>query len=112
MSMFFSWLSRDGKLLFAARTARTFSYGFLSIILAIYLKLIGFNEISIGLVLAFTLINGVFFTLIASFYADKIGRRKLLIIYASLMSVSATVFLLTQNYVALLFSALIGTINV
>jgi hypothetical protein len=35
----FRWLSKDGKLLFAARTLRTFAYGFVSVILAIYLKI-------------------------------------------------------------------------
>jgi hypothetical protein len=38
------WLSRDGRLLLAARTLRTFAYGFVSVILAIYLKLVGFND--------------------------------------------------------------------
>ena len=84
----FGWISNDGKLLLAAKMVRTFSYGFLSIILAIYLKLIGFGDPFIGLILTVTLVNSVIFTLIASFYADRIGRRKILIIYAALMSIS------------------------
>jgi MFS family permease len=108
----FGWLSQDGKLLLAARTARTFAYGFLSVILAIYLKLIGFSDLYIGLILTATLINSVIFTLIASFYADMIGRRKILIVYAALMSLSGAVFFVTTNYIALIASAFIGTINV
>jgi MFS family permease len=108
----FKWLSRDGKLLLAARTLRTFAYGFLSVVLAIYLKLVGFNDLSIGIILSATLINSVFFTLIASFYADRIGRRKVLIVYSALMSTSGLVFFVTSNYVALIISAFIGTINV
>ena len=91
---------------------RTFSYGFLSIILAIYLKQIGFDDILIGVILSVTLLNSVFFTLFASFYADRFGRRKILVIYAVLMSAAGTIFLLTDNYVALIIAALIGTINV
>jgi MFS family permease len=108
----FSWLSKDGKLLLAARTLRTFAYGFLSVILAIYLKLVGFEDFYIGLILTATLVNSVFFTLIASFYADRVGRRKILILYAALMSLSGLIFFLTTNYIALIISALIGTINV
>ncbi|MGA9843391.1 MAG: MFS transporter [Nitrososphaeraceae archaeon] len=108
----FSWLSKDGKLLLAARTLRTFAYGFLSVILAIYLKLVGFEDIYIGLILTATLVNSVIFTLIGSFYADKIGRRKILIVYAALMSLSGAIFFITTNYIALIASALIGTINV
>lgn len=110
--MSLDWISKDGKLLLSARIVRTFSYGFLSIILAIYLKLIGFDEILIGLVLSATLVNSVIFTLVASFYADRIGRRKFLIIYALLMSMSGAIFLVTNNYIALIVAALIGTINV
>ncbi len=108
----FSWLSKDGKLLLAARTLRTFAYGFLSVILAIYLKLVGFEDIYIGLILTTTLVNSVIFTLIASFYADRIGRRKILIVYAALMSLSGAIFFITTNYIVLIASALIGTINV
>jgi MFS family permease len=108
----FKWLTKDGKLLLAARTLRTFAYGFLSVVLAIYLKLIGFNDLYIGFILTATLINSVIFTLIASFYADRIGRRKVLILYSALMSVSGLVFFVTSNYVALIISAFVGTINV
>jgi MFS family permease len=108
----FNWLSKDGKLLLAARILRTFAYGFVSVILAIYLKLIGFNDLYIGFILTATLVNSVIFTLIASFYADRIGRRKILVIYSALMSVSGIVFFVTNNYIALIMSAFIGTINV
>ena len=112
VSSSFNWLSKDGKLILAARMVRTFAYGFLSVILAIYLKLIGFDDIFIGLILTFTLVNSVIFTLVASFYADRIGRRKMLIAYAALMSISGTIFFASNNYVALIMAALIGTINV
>lgn len=107
-----SWISRDGKLLLTARILRTFAYGFLSIILAIYLKLLGFDDNLIGLLLGFTLINSVIFTLIASFYADRVGRRRTLIIYGMLMTISGAVFMFTENYIVMLLAALIGTINV
>jgi MFS family permease len=108
----FKWISRDGKLLLIARILRTFAYGFLSIIISIYLKLVGFDGFLIGLILTCTLINSVIFTLVASFYADRIGRRKVLIIYAILMAISGVIFFATSNYIALIAAGLIGTINV
>lgn len=106
------WLSKDGKLLLSARIVRAFSYGFLSIVLAIYLKSIGFNEILIGVILSVTLVNSVVFTMFASFYADRFGRKRILTLYAALMAVSGVIFLLTDNYVALISAAFIGTVNV
>ncbi len=108
----FEWLSRDGKLLLTARATRTFGYGFLSVTLSIYLKLIGYNDLLIGLILSLTLVNSIIFTLIASFYADRLGRRKMLIVYALLMSISGVIFFVSNNYILLIISALIGTINV
>jgi MFS family permease len=108
----FQWISKDGKLLLIARILRTFAYGFVSIIISIYLKLVGFDGFLIGLILTCTLINSVIFTLVASFYADRMGRRKVLIIYAILMVISGVIFFATSNYIALIAAGLIGTINV
>lgn len=110
--MSLQWISRDGKLLLGARVVRTFSYGFLSVILAIYLKLVGFDDILVGIVLTATLVNSVFFNLLSSAYADKIGRKNILVIYAALMIASSIIFFVTSNYVALVIAALVGTINV
>jgi len=112
MNFSLTWISRDGKLLLTVRILRTFGYGFLSVLIAIYLKLLGFDDIQIGLLLGSALVNSVIFTLFASFYADRIGRRRLLIIYASLMSVSGLIFTFTDNYLMLILAAFIGIINV
>jgi MFS family permease len=107
-----NWLSTDGKLILLARAIRTFAYGFLSIVLAIYLKLSGFNDAFIGIILTSTLINSVIFTLLATIYADKIGRKKILMVYAGLMTISGIIFFVSNNYIILIISALVGTINV
>ncbi len=105
------WLNRDGKLLLAANIARMFGFGFLSIILAIYLTHAGYNELYTGIIITATLVSGSFFTLFASIYGDRIGRRKTLILFAGLMSISGVTFALTTDYYLLLLAALIGFIN-
>src|SRR5215210_4391975 len=112
MTISFQWISIDGKLLLCARIVRTFAYGFLSVILAIYLKLIGFDDILIGIILSITLINSIIFTLFASFYADRIGRRNTLLLYTFMMSISGVIFFVTENPLALIIAALIGTLNI
>jgi MFS family permease len=107
-----TWLSDDGRLILAARIIRTFGYGFLSVILSIYLALLGFNGVQVGLILSTSLINGILFNVIASYYADKLGRKNLLIIYSLLMFSSGIIFFITDNYVALIVAAFVGTINV
>jgi MFS family permease len=112
MKILLPWISRDGKLLLYARIVRTFAYGFLSVILAIYLKLIGFDDVLIGIILSATLINSIIFTLFASFYADRIGRRNVLLLYASMMSISGVIFFVTENPLILIIASLIGTLNI
>jgi MFS family permease len=106
------WLTNDGRLIITAKIIRTFSYGFLSIVLAIYLKLIGLDDVVIGVVLTATLINGVIFNLLAGLYADRIGRRYSLIICAAIMSASGLIFQATNDYVILIVAALMGTISI
>lgn len=107
-----SWLHRDGKILLASRIIRAVGYGFLSVVLAIYLRLLGFEETRIGIILTATLVSAAAFTILASFLERKIGRKKMLILFAMLMSIAGSIFMLTTNFVALLIAALIGTINV
>jgi MFS family permease len=107
-----TWLSVDGRLILSARIIRTFGYGFLSVILSIYLALIGFDGLQVGLILSASLLNSIFFNLIASFYANRLGRRRLLVIYSVLMSLSGIIFFVTDNYTILIVATLIGTINV
>ena len=107
-----TWLSDDGRLILVARIIRTFGYGFLSVILSIYLALIGFNGVQIGLILSTSLINSILFNVISSYYADKFGRRNILIIYSFLMFSSGIIFFVSDNYVALIVAAFVGTINI
>ncbi|MFI5419478.1 MAG: MFS transporter [Nitrososphaerales archaeon] len=106
-----SWLKRDGKIILAARGVRTFGYGFLSVILAIYLQELGFDPIVIGIVLTSILISGAFFTLLGSLYSDVIGRKKFLILYAILMATSGIIYATTTNEILLIIGALIGTLS-
>lgn len=106
------WLSRDGKLLLLCRALRAFAYGFLSVILAIYLKLIGFQELEIGIILTATLVGSALFTFLVSIYADRLGRKSILIMLGGLMVASGIIFASTTNYALLLIAALVGTINV
>jgi MFS family permease len=111
MTTILAWLSRDGKLLLAANIARMFGFGFVSIILAIYLKSAGYDALFTGIIITATLVSSSFFTFFASLYADRIGRRKILMLFSGLMVIAGLIFALTTDYYLLLLAALIGLIN-
>jgi predicted MFS family arabinose efflux permease len=106
-----SSLSRDGRLLVAARMVRAFAYGFGSLVLAIYLKARGLSEAEIGMVLTATLVSGTFFTLMTARYADRFGRRPTLLFFSALMVVSGLLFAFSTRWEFLLAAALIGAVN-
>jgi len=56
-------LDRDGRLLFAMRTLRMFGYGFLAVVLVLYLAAAGLDPLAVGLVLTFTLIGDTIISL-------------------------------------------------
>lgn len=105
------WVSRDGKRILAARALRSFAYGFLSVVLAIYLSLLGFEAAHVGLILTGTLVSSAAFTVFVSFWADRIGRRRVLLLFGALMALSGGLFALTQNPLLLILAALLGTLS-
>ena len=55
--MIFTKLPADGYILFGTRVIRMFAYGFLSVVLVLYLAQLGLSEGLIGLLLSLTLIG-------------------------------------------------------
>jgi len=102
-------LSRDGWLLFVTRFARLFAYGSLSVILVFYLIGLGLTEPQVGLVLTLTLVGDVIVSLYLTTRADRIGRRRMLIVGSVLMAAAGLAFACTSN---LLFLVIAGTIGV
>src|ERR1700758_2715097 len=102
-------LTRDGRLLFVTRFARLFAYGSLSVILVFYLIGLGLTEAQAGLVLTLTLVGDVIVSLYLTTRADRIGRRRMLIIGSILMAAAGLAFACTSN---LLFLVIAGTIGV
>lgn len=104
-------LERDGRLLFAARSARMFAYGFLSVILVLYLAELGFSGKRIGLLLTLTLAGDTAISLWITTHADRIGRRTMLLAGAALMTAAGLPFALSGNFLVLLAAATFGVIS-
>ena len=104
-------LSRDAWLLFVTRFARLFAYGSLSVILVFYLISLGLTETQVGLVLTLTLVGDVIVSLYLTTRADRIGRRRMLIIGSILMAAAGLAFASTSNLLFLIVAGTIGVIS-
>ncbi len=101
----------DIPLLFTTRIIRMFCYGFLSVVLVLYLSEAGLTEQQAGLLFTFTLAGDAGISLYLTTHADGFGRKKTLIIGALLMLGAGIVFLLTNNLIVLMIAAIIGVIS-
>ena len=101
----------DIVLLFSTRIVRLFCYGFLSVVLALYLAQAGLSERQIGLLFTLTLAGDAGISLWLTTSADHFGRRRTLLVGALLMAGAGLVFILTQNPWLLMAAAVIGVIS-
>jgi MFS family permease len=104
-------LEASGRLLFAMRILRMFGYGFLAVVLVLYLAALGLDPLTIGIVLTLTLIGDTLISLWLTTNADRIGRRRVLVAGALLMVGAGLVFALTSWAPLLIAAATIGVIS-
>ena len=72
-------------LLFTTRAVRLFAYGFLSVVLVLYLSALGLSESRIGLLLTLTLLGDTAVSLVLTTRADRLGRRRTLVAGAAVL---------------------------
>jgi MFS family permease len=103
--------SRDTKLLCAQRFVRLFAYGASTLILAIYLSALEISDARIGLFMTLTLLGDVVISFGLTLFADGLGRRRILVVGAALMTGSGVVFALVGNYWILVAASIFGVIS-
>ena len=104
-------MTRDARLLFLARAVRMFGYGALGVILVLYLAAAGLSPGEIGLLLTLTLAGDTVISLLLTTHADRIGRRRTLIVGALLMAAAGIVFADNTAFVVLLVAATLGVLS-
>ena len=102
---------KDIPILFATRILRLFAYGSFSVILALYLAAAGLTESEIGLLLTLTLVGDTIISLFITTRADRVGRKRMLMIGAGLMIFAGLVFAATNSFWLLLLAATVGVIS-
>ena len=106
-----AWLSTDGKKLLATRVLRTFAYGYLSVVLAVYLSRLGFGPVQIGLVLTCAIAGSALMTVVWALVADRYGRRRTVATMSLLMVIGGLCFAAGSELWILVVGAFTGTIS-
>ncbi len=101
----------DVVLLFASRAVRMFAYGLASVVLALHLGAAGVDETRVGLLITLTLLGDTAVSLLVTTRADRVGRRRMLLLGAALMVAAGAAFATTVSFPLLALAATLGVLS-
>lgn len=101
----------DIRRLFVTRTVRLFAYGALSVVLVVYLTSLGLSAAQVGTLLTLTLAGDTAVSLLLTTRADRVGRRRMLVLGAVLMAAAGLAFATTRSFLLLTIAGTVGVIS-
>ena len=105
------WLSRDGRVLILASTLRSLGQGFISVTLGVYLATAGLSLVQIGAYFSAGAAGAAFFALAVALASERVGRRRLLVLFTLTTGTGAAALVLTDNMVVLVIFAFVGAMS-
>lgn len=104
-------MSAAGRLIFAGRALRSFAFGWLSIILALYLDRRGFSSGGIGAVFSATMVEDAVLTMLLSTVATRLGPARIMAATAPLMILGGLLLATADSRAGLVVGAVLGTLS-
>ncbi|MGZ8992794.1 MAG: MFS transporter [Burkholderiaceae bacterium] len=101
----------DRLLIYGAASLRGLAAGAISVLAAVYLAKRGFDEAAIGVVLSAGLAGVLAGTIFGTYFADRIGRRRSLVLLALLAAVGGALLVTTDTLWAAALVAFFGMLN-
>jgi len=94
-----------------AKGFRTFVSGMASVMTPIYLALLGYNSVQVGIGIMVIVMGNVFSNILLTWYGNALGRRTSLLTFSTTMVISGMVVYLSSNFALLLLGLFIGNIS-
>ncbi len=104
-------ITADGVRIIAARATRSFGYGFLAVVLGVYLTLRGYDGVQIGLVFGLMLVGGAALTIVARNLEHRLGRRTQLLLFGSFMVLAGVLLWASASLVVIALAAVLGVVS-
>lgn len=103
---------RDARLLMTTVFLRMFSFGFVAVVLFLYLRELGYTNMQIGNLFTFILLGDLVITLYLTTHAARLGRKTVLLASAGLKIFSGIVFaFFPRHYLLLVVAGTVGVIS-
>jgi MFS family permease len=101
----------DLALINAAGFLRSFGVGLIGVVLGIYLSRTGLTSVVIGFIIAVGLAGSALATIVMSLAADRVGRKRFLILLSLLSSIGGIALALSPRLPVLLTMTFVGMLN-
>jgi MFS family permease len=105
-------MGRNARLVFAAKTTRTFCYGFLGVLFPVYLTKLGLGPSAIGAAVTLTLLASAAMTVATGALARRRGPRAALMVQAALVVLSAALLLFVHDPWLAVVAFMLGNVAV
>lgn len=105
-------MDRPAGLVFVAKAARTFCYGFLGVLFPIHLAALGLGAEGIGVAVTLTLAGSAAMTVAVRRPAERFGSRAVLMGLAALVAASGALFATARHPALVVAAAVIGNLAV
>ncbi len=104
-------ITSDGIRIIAARATRSFGYGFLAVVLGVYLQLLGYDAVVIGVVFSLMLVGGAAFTILARGLEARLGRRAQLLLFGGFMVAAGGLLWSSTSLPVIVVAAVLGVVS-
>ena len=104
-------VARDRWLLYAAALLRATATSAIGVLLGAHLAQLGIAGAGAGAVISAGLAGATLGAVVATFWADRLGRRRFLIVYAACGALGTAAFAFTREPAALAVAAFVGMVN-
>ena len=101
----------DRQWLYAAALVRSVATGMMGVLLGIYLASLSLGANAIGVVIGLGLAGAACGTLLVTFFSDRFGRRRTLIVITVLTACGALLLAVSMSPLALGLAAFLGMVN-
>jgi MFS family permease len=101
----------EARVLLWGKALRAFGDGFVSLLLPVYLTVLGIDEVGVGILTTATLAGSAALTLLVGFIAHRFGHRWLLLAATVMMIGTGMGFALETRFWPLVLIGFVGTLN-
>jgi MFS family permease len=106
-----AWFNRDLEWLFILRVLRSIAQGYLGIIVPLYMAVLGYGAIKLGILFSVSAIVAGVLSTLTGLLADRYGRKLFLIAISLMMAVAGVLFGLADSFTVLVAAGALGSIG-